>query len=73
VGRNVGLLKCSLRYNTKVNRISKLEFDPHNINRYAVIPQVDLNTSALLLELQQCRDGSLGLTLSNYNFNTTDM
>jgi len=33
-------------------------------------PQVDLNTSALL-ELLQCRDGSL--TLSNDNFNTKDI
>jgi len=52
-----------------VDSIGKLEFDPHNINRYAVNPEVDLNTSALLLELLQCRDGSL--TLHNNNFNTT--
>jgi len=68
VGRNV--LNCPLSYNTNVDRISKLEFDPHNINRYAVTSQVDLNTSALQLELLQYRDGSL--TLSNDNFNTTE-
>jgi len=67
VGRNVR--NCSLRYNTNVDRISTLEFGPHNIYRYAVTPQVNLNTSALLLELLQCRDGSL--TLSNDNFNST--
>jgi len=39
VGRKV--LNCSLRYNTNVDGISKLEFVPHNINRYAVTPQVD--------------------------------
>jgi len=69
VGRNV--LKCSLRYNTNVDRISKWEFDPHNINRHAVKSQVDLNTSALLLELLQCDHGSL--TVSNDNFNSTDI
>jgi hypothetical protein len=69
VGRNV--LNCSLRYNTDVDRLGKLEFAPHNINRYAVASQVNINTSALLLELLQCRDGSL--PLSNDNFNTTDI
>jgi len=49
----------------------QLEFGHNIINRYAVTPHVDLNTSALLLELMQCRDGSL--TLSNDNFNTTDI
>jgi len=56
---------CSLRYNSNVDRISKLEFDPRNIYRYAVTPQVDLYTSELL----QCRDSSL--TLSNDNLNST--
>jgi len=41
-----------------VDRISKLEFSSHNINRYAAASQVDLGTGALLLELLQCRDGS---------------
>jgi len=54
-----------------VDRISKLEFGPRSINRYAVTPQVDLNTSAPLLELLQFREGSL--TLSSGNFNTTDI
>jgi len=63
VGRNI--LSFLLRYNTNVDRISKLEFGPHNINKFAVSPQVDLNTSTLLLELLQCRDGSL--TVSNDN------
>jgi len=50
VGRNV--LICSLRYNkTNVDYISKLEFGPHKSDRYAVTFQVDLNTSALLLDL----------------------
>jgi len=35
VGRNV--LNSSLRYNMNVDRISKKEFGPHNINRYAVV------------------------------------
>jgi hypothetical protein len=48
-----------------------MEFAPQYINRYAVASQVDLDISALLLELLQCRDGSL--TLSNDNFNTTDI
>jgi len=43
----------------------QLEFGPNNINRYAVTPQVDLNTSALLLELLQCRGGSLPLSNDN--------
>ena len=47
-----------------------MEFAPHNINRYAVTSRADSDISALLLELLQCRDGSL--TLSNDNFNTTD-
>jgi len=67
VGRNV--LNCSLFYNTNVDRISKLEFGPHPINKYAVTPQVDLNASIIILELLQCLDGSL--MLSNDNFNTT--
>jgi len=69
VGRKV--LDCSLRYNKNVDRTSKLEFAPQNINRHAVTPQVELNTSALLLELLQYHDGSL--TLFNDNFNTTDI
>jgi len=69
VGRNVR--NCSLRYSPNVNRIGTLDFGPHNIYRYAVTPQVDLNTSALLLELLQCRDGLL--TLSNDNFNTKNI
>jgi len=32
----------SLRYRTSVDRISKLEFASHNINRYAAASQVDL-------------------------------
>jgi len=54
-----------------VDRISKFEFGPHNINRHAVSPQIDLNTSALLLEHLQCRHGAL--TLLNDNVNTTDI
>ena len=69
VGCNV--FNCSLCYNTNVDCISKLDFAPYDINRYAVASQVDLNTSALLLELLQCRDGSL--TLYNDNFNNTDI
>jgi len=46
VGRN--LLNRSLCHNTNVDRIMKSEFGPHNIDRYAVTPQVDLATSALL-------------------------
>ena len=69
MGRNV--LNCSLRYNTNIDCILKMEFAPHNINRYAVASPVDLDISALLLELLQCRDGLL--TLSNDNFNTTDI
>jgi len=49
LGRNA--LVCSLRYRTSVDRISKLEFASHNINRYAAESQVDLGTGALLLEL----------------------
>jgi len=45
-----------VRYRTSVDRISKLEFASHNINRYAAACQVDLGTGALLLELLQCRD-----------------
>jgi hypothetical protein len=69
VGRNV--LNCSLRYNTNIDRILKMEFAPHKINRHAAASQVDLDISALLLELLQCRDGSL--MLSNDNFNSADI
>ena len=69
VSRNV--FNCSLRYNTNVDRILEMEFAPQYINRFAVASQVDLDISALLLELLQCRDGSL--TLSNDDFNTTDI
>ena len=51
---------------TSVDRTSDFEFASHNINRYAVASLVDLGTDALLLELLQCRDGSL--TLSNDDF-----
>ena len=67
--RNV--LNCSLRYSTNVDRISKLEFAPLQINIYTVASQVDSNTSTLLLQLLQCRDGSL--TLSNNNFSNADI
>jgi hypothetical protein len=69
VGRNV--LNCSLRYDTNIDRILKTEFAPHKINRHAAASQVDLDISALLLELLQCRDGSL--MLSNDNFNSADI
>ena len=69
VGRNV--LNCSPRYSTNVDRISKSEFASHNNNRYTVVSQVNINTSTLLLELLQCRDGLL--KLSNNNSNTTDI
>ena len=69
LGRNV--IDCSLRYNTTVDRISKLEFFPHNINKYAVATEDTLNTSALLLELLRCRDGSF--SLSNVLFNYSDI
>ena len=58
---------CSLRYNTNVDCISNFDFAPHNIDRYAVASQVDLNTSALLLELLQCHDSSLTLPSDNFN------
>ena len=69
MGRNA--LDCSLRYRTSVDRISNFEFASHNINRYAAASQVDLGTGALLLELLQCRDGSL--TLSNDDFDKGDI
>ena len=69
MGRNA--LGCSLRYRTSVDRISNFEFASHNINRYAAASQVDLDTGALLLELLQCRDGSL--TLSNDDFDMGDI
>jgi hypothetical protein len=69
VGRNV--LNCSLRYDTNIVWILKTEFAPHKINRHAAASQVDLDISALLLELLQCRDGSL--MLSNDNFNSADI
>jgi len=68
IGRNA--LDCSLRYRTSVDRISKLEFASHTINRYAAASQVDLGTGALL-ELLQCRDSSL--TLSDDNFEKGDI
>jgi len=63
----------TVRYTLQHERgsYSKLEFGPPNINRYVVTPQVDFSTSTLLLELLQCRDGSL--TLSKDNFSTTDI
>jgi hypothetical protein len=69
VGRNV--LNCSLRYNTSIDRILRMEFASRNINRFVVASQVESDISAILLELLQCRDGSL--TLSNDNFNVTDI
>ena len=69
LGRNV--INCSLRYKTTVDCISKLEFSPHNINKYAIACQDDLLTSAFLLELLRYRDGSF--TLSNALFNSTDI
>jgi hypothetical protein len=49
IGRNV--IECSLRYNTTVDCISKLEFSPYNIDKYAIASKDDLNTIALLIEL----------------------
>jgi hypothetical protein len=69
LGRNV--ISCSLRYNTSVDCIGKLEFSPHNINKYAIANQDILDTSALILELLRCRDGSY--SLSNALFNRTDI
>ena len=69
IGRNV--INCSLRYNTTVNCISKLELSPYNIDMYAIASQDDLNNSALLIELLRCRDSSY--SLSNDFFSTTDI
>ena len=69
LGRNV--INCSLRYNTSVDCIAKLEFSPHNRNKYAIANQDILNTSALILELLRCRDGSY--SLSNALINRTDI
>ena len=58
------LFNCSLRYSTNVDRVSKSQFAPHNINRYACSRlSSHFNTGALLLEPLHCRDGSS--TLSN--------
>jgi hypothetical protein len=35
IGRNV--INCSLRYNTTVDYISKLELSPHSIDKYSVL------------------------------------
>ena len=69
LGRNV--INCSLRYNTTVDCISKLEFSPLNINKHAITTQDNLNTTALILELLRCRDGSF--SLSNDVFTNTDV
>ena len=66
IGRNV--INCSLRYNTTVDCISKLEFSPYNIDKYAIASQDDLNTRALLIELLRCRDGSYSLSNDFFSF-----
>ena len=60
VGRN--LLNCSLCYSSSVDYISKLDFSPHGIDKYANATEGVLNTRVLLLEPSQCRDGSSSLS-----------
>jgi hypothetical protein len=69
LGRNV--INCSQRYNTSIDCISKTVFSPGNINKHSIATQDDMNTSALLLELLHCRDGSF--SLYNNNFNNSDV
>ena len=69
IGRNV--LNCSLRYNTSIECINNLEFRPYSIDKRASISKDNLDTVALLIELIQCRDGTLCLTDNNYCYSDT--
>ena len=69
IGRNV--LNCSLRYNTSIEYINNLEFRPCSIDKCASISKDNLDTVALLIELIQCRDGTLCLTDNNFSYSDT--
>ena len=67
-GRNV---HCSLRYNTSVECISKPEFRPYIIDKYASTSINNLDTVAPLNELLQVRDGTLNITDNNFCYSDT--
>jgi hypothetical protein len=69
IGRNV--LKCSLRYNTSIESISKLEFRPYSIDKYVSTSNDNFDTAAILFELLQCRDGTLHSSDSNFCYSDT--
>jgi len=64
-GRNI--LNCSSRYNISFDYILNLRFQPRDI--YSTF-RVSVGSSVLaspLIELLQCRDGSLSLSSSDFN------
>jgi hypothetical protein len=69
VGRNV--LNCSLRYNTSIDRISKLEFRPNSIVKHVCTCHDNSFNADLLSELLLCEDGTM--CLSNPNFSSSDV
>ena len=66
IGRNV--LNCASRYNTSIDRISKLEFCPFSIDKHVRSGYKNSDITDLLSELLQCRDGTLRLSDSNFSF-----
>jgi hypothetical protein len=64
-GRNI--LNCTSRYTVRLNDILNLRFQPRDIYNYY---RASVGSSVLLsplIELLQCRDGSLGLSSSEFN------
>ena len=65
IGRNI--LSCSLRYNTNIEHIRNFEFHPSSIDKFVRTSDHNLHTAAMLVELLQCRDGTLQLSDDNFN------
>jgi len=63
----LNFLKCSFRYRISLDNIINLHFQARHIYSYC---RANVGSSALLsslIELLQCRDGSLSLSSSAFN------
>jgi hypothetical protein len=69
IGRNI--LHCSFRYNIRLDDILNLHFQPCDIYSYYRANTDSSTVLSQLIELLQCRDGSL--SLSSGEFSTADI
>jgi len=67
IGRRPNILNCSFRYKISIDNILNSHFQPRDIYSFY---RANVGSSSLLfslIELLQCRDGSLSLSSSEFN------